>query len=145
MEKRQLDRRSFLKYAGAGSLAAATLLIGGTKAARAQLGPLLELLGKIPGEVLDKLPEAIAKINNQPEAYMERFMTAPRVLLKDEFGIKLPYTEYQLITLDLSPEETLWPKVLADPAYPYAEGVSVGSACAGFAEGRVGLVIRSRA
>lgn len=145
MEEKRLDRRSFLKYAGVGSLATATLLIGGAKVAKAQLGPLLELLGKIPGDVLDKLPEAIAKINNQPDAYMERFMSAPRSLLKDEFGISLPYAEYQLIAFDLAAEETLWPKVFADPAYPYAEGVSIGSACVGFAEGRVGLVIRSRA
>ncbi len=144
MEDKRLDRRSFLKYAGAGSLATITLMIGGAKVSQAQLGGVLEFLGTIPENVLSELPMAIAEINANPGTYLEAFMSEPRKLLFSEFEIDLPFTEYQLIAFDLSADETPWPKVKADPPFPYPSEVKVGPVVVGFAEGRVGLVLREK-
>lgn len=144
MEEKRLDRRSFLKYAGVGSLATLSLMTGGTRTAHAQLGGVLEFLGTIPENILAELPIAIAEINANPGSYMEAFMTEPRKLLLSEFGIELPFTRYQLIAFDLSTEETPWPKVKADPSFPYPSEVKVGPVVLGFAEGRAGLVLREK-
>ncbi len=144
MEEKRLDRRAFLKYIGVGSLATVALMAGGTKVAQAQLDSVLKFLSKIPTDVLEKLPVAIAKINAEQAKYMELFMTKPRSLLKDEFGINLAYTDFQVIAFDLSQEETVWPKIVADPAYPYEPELKIGPVALGFAEGRVGLVLRER-
>lgn len=144
MEEKRLDRRSFLKYAGVGSLATLSLMAGGARTARAQLGSVLEFLGTIPENVLAELPQAIAEINADPEKHMEFFMSDPRAFLAEAFDIKLEYTKYQLIAFDLSGEETPWAKLVADPPYPYEAEVKIGPVAIGFAEGRVGLVLRER-
>jgi len=144
MEEKRLNRRSFLKYAGVGSLATAALMIGGTKAAQAQVGSILEWLGKIPENILAELPKVVAEINADAERYLGNFMSDPRGFLAEFYNIKLEYTKYQLIAFDLSQEETSWPKVVADPAYPYESEVKIGPVAIGFAEGRVGLVLRER-
>lgn len=144
MEEKQLDRRTFLKYAGVGSLATVALMAGGTKVAQAQLDTVLRFMSKIPVDILEKLPGVVATINEKQDIYMEKFMTDPRSLLKGEFGINLAYTEFQIIAFDLSPEETVWPKVVGDPAYPYEPELKIGPVVIGFAEGRVGLVLRER-
>ncbi|HIC95624.1 TPA: hypothetical protein EYP12_03220 [Candidatus Bipolaricaulota bacterium] len=142
--EKRLDRRTFLKYAGLGSLATLSLMAGGTKVAKAQLDSVLRFLSKIPVDILERLPGAISEINADQAKYMELFMTKPRSLLKDEFGIHLAFDEFQVIAFDLSPEETVWPKVVADPAYPYEAEIKIGPVALGFAEGRVGLVLRER-
>jgi hypothetical protein len=144
MEEKRLNRRSFLKYAGVGSLAALSLVVGGTRTARAGVGDALELLGKIPEEVLNRLPEVLHEINSNQDRYMGLFMTDPRSLLRNEFGIDLPFTKFQIIAFDLSTEETEWFKVIADPSYPYESEIPLSPATLGFVEGRVGLVLRSR-
>jgi len=145
MDKRErMDRREFLKYASLGSLGAAAFLLGGGRTAKAQLSTVLEFLGKIPEEVLKALPEALHEINAKQEHYMAFFMTDPRGLLEKEFGISLPFTRYQVIAFDLLMEETDWPKVIADPPYPYEPELKIGPVAIGFAEGRVGLVLRER-
>ena len=133
-----------MKYAGVGSLATLSLMVGGTKTVQAQLGAVLEFLGKIPESILAELPVAIAKINANPGTYMEAFMTEPRKLLFSEFEIDLPFTKYQLIAFDLSTDETPWPKVKADPPYPYPSEVKIGPVAIGFVEGRVGLILREK-
>lgn len=145
MEKRQrMDRREFLKYASLGSLGAAALLFGSGRTAKAQLSAVLEFLGKIPEEVLKALPEALHEINANQERYMKLFMQDPRGLLENEFGISLPFTKYQVIAFDLSTEDTEWFKVMADPPYPYEPEIKIGPVAIGFAEGRVGLILRER-
>jgi hypothetical protein len=118
--------------------------MGGAEVTQAQLRSVLAFLGKIPVTILDALPTAIRDIDDHPDRYMALFMTKPRELLKSEFNINLPEEQYQIIAFDLSQEETPWAKVFADPLYPYKEGVKIGSVAIGFAEGRVGLVLRER-
>ncbi len=144
MKRDQMDRREFLKYAGLGSIGAAALILGGGRTAKADLSVILEFLGKIDPEVLRNLPEALHEINANQERYMKAFMEDPRKLLENEFGIPLPFTKYQVIAFDLSTEDTEWFKVTADPPYPYEPEIKIGPAVIGFAEGRVGLVLRER-
>ena len=144
MEEKRLNRRNFLKYAGVGSLAALALISGGTKTARASLRDILEFLGKIPENILNELPQAIGEINSDAERYLGNFMSDPRGVLAEFFDIRLDYTKFQLIAFDLSPEDTPWPKVVADPAYPYEAEITINPPTIGFTEGRVGLVLRER-
>ena len=144
MEEKRLNRRNFLKYAGVGSLAALTILGGRTRTAQASVGDLLGFIGEVPENIWRELPRVIGEINSDPERHLGSFMSDPRGYLDEFFDIKLDYTKIQLIAFDLSPEETPWPKVIADPQYPYEAEITISPPTVGFTEGRVGLVLRPR-